>query len=102
VSENAHLPFDRLIVLSRVEGESREIVENQIILDLPPKETMSQFDKTVIPGEQNNAERDPQSRRLSGNQVTLDPGSHPAPRDLAGMTKWDIASPGRNSSLDIK
>ena len=25
-------------------------------------------------------------------QIILDPGSHPAPRDLAAMTNWDIAS----------
>jgi hypothetical protein len=57
-----------------------------------PSETVSQFDKTVIPGEQNDVERDPEFRKLSGNQVTLDPGSHPAPRDLAGMTNCDTAS----------
>jgi hypothetical protein len=39
--------FDMLTTLSEVEGESRKVAENQVILD---------------------------------------PGSHPAPRDLAGMT----------------
>ena len=28
--------FDKLTTLSEVEGESRELAENQIILDLPP------------------------------------------------------------------
>jgi hypothetical protein len=42
--------FDRLTTLSEVEGESRKVAENQVILD---------------------------------------PGSHPAARDLAGMTNWD-------------
>jgi hypothetical protein len=67
---------------------------------LPLIEAASQFDKTVIPGEHNDVERDPwfdklttlsevegDSRKLPGNQVILDPGSHPAPWDLAGMTK---------------
>jgi hypothetical protein len=45
-----------------------------------------QFDKVVIPGEQNNFERDPESKKLAENQTILDPGSHPAPRNLAGMT----------------
>ena len=63
---------------------------------------MSQFDKSVIPGEHKDLERDPESRKLSGNQLILDPGSHPAsvfteaspdrPRDLAGMTDDDTAS----------
>ena len=73
---------------------------------------MSQFDKTVIPGEPTSlprtrygVERDPwfdmlttlsevegESRKLSGNQLILDPGSHPAPQDLAGMTYYDTAS----------
>jgi hypothetical protein len=60
---------------------------------------VSQFDKSVIPGEQNYVQRDPwsdtlttlsevegESSKLAGNQVILDPGSHPTPRDLAGMT----------------
>ena len=61
--------------------------------------TVSQLDKNVIPGEQNDVERDPESRKLPGEQVMLDPGSHPAsvfaeaspdrPRDLAGMTNCD-------------
>jgi hypothetical protein len=45
--------FDRLTTLSEVEGESRKISENKIILD---------------------------------------PGSHPAPRDLAGMTNCGAVS----------
>jgi hypothetical protein len=80
----------------------------------PPEETVSQFDKAVIPGEPNPVSstgqacgRDPwfdrlttlsevegESRKVAENQILLDPGSHPAPRDLAGMTKWDTASKG--------
>jgi hypothetical protein len=52
----------------------------------PPSETVSQFYKTVIPGEPNDVGRDPESREAVGNRIILDPGSHPAPRDLAGMT----------------
>jgi hypothetical protein len=29
---------------------------------------------------------------LAKNEIILDPGSHPAPRDLAGMTNYDTAS----------
>jgi hypothetical protein len=50
---------------------------------------VSQFHKTVIPGEQNDVERDPESTKLVENQIILDPGSHPDPRDLAGMTNYD-------------
>jgi len=60
------------------------------------------FDKAVIPGEQNDKERDPESRKFVQNQGILDPGSHPAsvfaeaspdrPRDLAGMTNYNIVS----------
>jgi len=66
---------------------------------------MSQFNKTVIPGEQNDLGRDPwfdrlttlsevegESRNLVVNRIVLDPGSHHAPRDLAGMTNCDTAS----------
>ena len=66
---------------------------------------MSQFEKTVIPGEQTNVVRDPwfdrltilsevegESGKLTENQIILDPGSHPALRDLAGMTNSDIVS----------
>jgi hypothetical protein len=52
--------FDRLTILSEVEGESREVAENPIILD---------------------------------------PGSHPAPRDLAGMTNRDKVSDRGGLSL---
>ena len=65
-----------------------------------PSETGSQFYKTVIPGEPNDVGRDPwfdrlttlsevegESREAVGNRIILDPGSHPAPRNLAGMTK---------------
>ncbi len=38
--------------------------------------------------------RDPESRKITENRITLDPGSHPAPRDLAGMTNRDPASDG--------
>ncbi len=38
--------------------------------------------------------RDPESRKVAENQIILDPGSHPAPRDLAGMTYYDTASDG--------
>ncbi len=53
---------------------------------LPPSQAVSQFDKTVIPGEPNDVRRDPESREAVGNGIILDPGSHPAQRDLAGMT----------------
>jgi hypothetical protein len=64
-----------------------------------PRETASQFDKTVIPGEQNDFGRDPESRKLAENQIVLDPGSHPAPRDLTGMTNYDTVSDGGGLSL---
>ncbi|KPK25196.1 MAG: hypothetical protein AMK69_14940 [Nitrospira bacterium SG8_3] len=64
-----------------------------------------QSDKTVIPGKPKNGGRDPcfdkltilseaegESRKVEGNQIILDPGSCPAPRDLAGMTNYDAAS----------
>ena len=50
------------------------------------------FVKTVIPGEPTDCGRGPESRKLAENQNTLDPGSRPAPRDLAGMTNCDIVS----------
>jgi hypothetical protein len=65
---------------------------------------VSQFDEIVIPGEQNDIERDPESRKMVENQIILDPGSRPAsvfakaspdrPRDLAGMTNYDTAFQG--------
>jgi hypothetical protein len=66
---------------------------------IPVPEAVSQFDKTVIPGEpaslprtRYGVGRDPESRNIAGNQSILDPGSHPAARDLAGMTNRDKAS----------
>jgi hypothetical protein len=53
----------------------------------PPSGTGSQLYKTVIPGEPNDVGRDPESREAVGNRIILDPGYHPAPRNLAGMTK---------------
>ena len=53
---------------------------------------MSQIDKPVIPGEPRDCGRDPESRKVARNQIILDPGSHPAARDLAGMTNCDTAS----------
>jgi len=61
-------------------------------------ETVSQFDKPVIPGELDPVSstglvgRHPESRKVAKNQNILDPGSHRAPRDLAGMTNYDTAS----------
>ena len=50
-----------------------------------------------------------ESRKLAGDQVMLDPGSHPAsvfaeaspdrPRDLAGMTNCDMASQARGREM---
>jgi hypothetical protein len=41
--------------------------------------------------------RDPESSEVAKNSIILDPGSHPAPRDLAGMTNYDTAPQrGRN------
>ena len=39
--------------------------------------------------------RDPESRMLAEVQITLDPGSRPAPRDLAGMTNCHRVSAGQ-------
>jgi hypothetical protein len=63
-----------------------------------------QFHKPVIPGEPNDCGRDPgfdklttlseiegESKSRAENRIILDPGSHPASRDLAGMTKGDRA-----------
>jgi hypothetical protein len=58
----------------------------------PPSESLLQFDQTVIPGEPRNSGRDPESRKVGENQNILDPGSHPAPRDLAGMTNCDAVA----------
>jgi hypothetical protein len=51
--------------------------------------------------------RDPESSNMAKNQIILDPSSHPAsvfakaspdrPRDLAGMTKYETASQGREA-----
>jgi len=38
-----------------------------------------------------------ESSKTAENQIILDPGSHPAPRDLAGMTNWDTTSTGKGS-----
>jgi hypothetical protein len=40
----------------------------------------------LIPDERCYASRDPESRNTEQIERLLDPGSHPAPRDLAGMT----------------
>ena len=56
-----------------------------------PLEAVSQFHKAVIPGEPKDCRRDLESRKVAENQIILDPGSHPAPRDLAGMTNWGTA-----------
>jgi hypothetical protein len=66
---------------------------------------VAQFNKTVIPGEQSHLGRDlgfdrlttlseveGESRKLEVNRTVLDPGSHPTPRDLAGMTTYYKAS----------
>jgi hypothetical protein len=66
---------------------------------------MSQFEKSVIPGEPKDCGRDPwfdmlttlsevegESRKIAEKNI-LDPGSHPAPRDLAGMTNCNTVSP---------
>jgi hypothetical protein len=60
---------------------------------------VSQFDKSVIPGEPNDIGRDPESRKIAENQMILDPGSHPAPRDLAGMTNCDTVSRRRGLTI---
>jgi hypothetical protein len=78
---------------------------------------VSRCDKTVIPGEPEKIGRDPwfdrpfdkltvlskveglttlsevegESSKFARNQITLDPGSRPAPRDLAGMTNSDTS-----------
>jgi hypothetical protein len=67
------------------------------------KKAVSHFDKTVIPGEpaslprtRYGVGRDPESRKIAGNLIILDPGSHPAPWDLAGMTKCDTIFRGND------
>ena len=73
-------------------------------------DAVSQFDEHVIPGEPKDPGRDPwfdrlttlsevegESRKIVSYQIILDPGSHPAPRDLAGMTNCDTASSGVGS-----
>jgi hypothetical protein len=66
----------------------------------PPSETVSQFDKTVIPDERCYASRDPESRDTEQFQKLLDPGSRPASRGLAGITNCDTASQGGGGCLD--
>jgi hypothetical protein len=56
---------------------------------------VSQLGKAVIPDEQYDVERDLESSKLAENQFILDPGSHPAARDLAGMTSYATVSGGR-------
>jgi hypothetical protein len=56
------------------------------------QETVSQIENTVIPGEPKDGGRDPESREVAENRNILDPGSHPTPRDLAGMTNYNIVS----------
>ena len=55
----------------------------------PSVETVPHFQTTVIPGEPKHLWRDPESRKLVENQTILDPDSHPALRDLVGMTNFD-------------
>ena len=69
-----------------------------ILLNLPPLEAVSQFDKPVIPGEPNHVGQDPESRKVVEIQIILDPSSRPAPRDLAGMMNYDTASRGGEMS----
>jgi hypothetical protein len=87
---------------------------------------VSQLERIVIPGEPDHVERDPwldrpfgrltvlskveglttlsevegESRKIGENQIILDPGSPPAPRDLAGMTNCDKTSPGRGDRYE--
>jgi hypothetical protein len=61
----------------------------------PPWKTVSHLERIVIPGEPDHVWRDPESRKIGEDQMILDPGSLPAPRDLAGMTNCDTASLGR-------
>jgi hypothetical protein len=50
-------------------------------------EDASQFDKTVIPGEPNDVGRDPESKKITRNQIILNP-----PPLSARMTNCDPAS----------
>ncbi len=50
---------------------------------------MSQGQWVVIPDEDALGGRDPESRKCLPFQLLLDPGSRPASRNLAGMTKYD-------------
>jgi hypothetical protein len=65
-------------------------------------ETVSQFEKAVIPGKPNPVSSTGQAcgarpgiQETGKIQIILDPGSHPALRDLAGMTNYDTAFPSR-------
>jgi len=60
---------------------------------------VSQHLKTVIPDEPTAGWRDPESRTYKCYQYILDPGSHPAWRDLAGMTDYETASRGRGIAV---
>jgi hypothetical protein len=68
----------------------------------PSVETVPHFQTKVIPGEPKHLWPDPwfdklttlsevegESRKLVENQTILDPDSHPALRDLVGMTNFD-------------
>ncbi|KPK30183.1 MAG: hypothetical protein AMK69_04175 [Nitrospira bacterium SG8_3] len=87
------------------------------------QETFFQFDNVVLPGEPEDFGRDPwfdrpfdkltvlskveglttlseaegESREVAEYQIILDPGSHPAPRDLAGMTNYDKDTTGHET-----
>jgi hypothetical protein len=41
--------------------------------------------------------RDPESREVAEYQIIVDPGSPPAPRDLAGMTNYDTDTNGHGT-----
>jgi hypothetical protein len=71
----------------------------------PPWKTVSQLERIVIPAEVGHVGRDArfdgltalsevegESRKIGENQMILDSGSLPAPRDLAGMTNCDADS----------
>jgi hypothetical protein len=64
-------------------------------------ESLCRKNKPVIPDERRAAYGDPESREMASSRLLLDPGSHPAPRDLAGMTNWDTAFQGGGKSLVV-